>query len=89
MNSTVEELRHKTDTLESDIGLIYEGMISAGENTLTLNVPVLTNESMIDVYTDKFGVSPLSVETDVVAKTVKLTFEIQTEILKVKVKVGE
>lgn len=89
MSSTVEQLNMLTEQLQGDVGVVYEGILSAGETTLTLSVPVLTEESMLDVYTDKFGVAPTLVEPDVTAKTVRLTFAIQTDILNVKLKVGE
>ena len=89
MSSTVEELKTKTNELQGDVGVVYEGILSAGETTLTLGTPALTEKSMLDVYTDKFGVVPTLIESDVTAKTVKLTFTIQTDILNVKLKVGE
>jgi len=89
VSSTVEELKVKTTELQGDVGVVYEGILSAGETTLTLGTPALTEESMLDVYTDKFGVAPTLVEPDVTAKTVRLTFAIQTDILNVKLKVGE
>lgn len=89
MSSTVEQLNMLTEQLQGDVGVVYEGILSAGETTLTLGTPALTEESMLDVYTDKFGVAPTLVEPDVTAKTVRLTFAIQTDILNVKLKVGE
>ena len=89
VNSTVENLGRDVEDLQGNVGVMYTGMLSAGETTLTLKTDTLTNESTIDVYTDKFGVAPTLVEADVVAKTVRLTFAIQTDILNVKVKVGE
>ena len=89
MSSTVEQLNMLTEQLQGDVGVVYEGILSAGETTLTLGTPALTKESMLDVYTDKFGVAPTLVEPDVTAKTVRLTFAIQTDILNVKLKVGE
>lgn len=89
VSSTVEFLKSGYTELQGDVGVTYKGLLSAGETTLTLSVDTLTNESMIDVYTDKFGVAPTLVECDLISKTVKLTFPIQTDILNVKVKVGE
>ena len=89
MGSTVEQLNILTEQLQGDVGVVYEGILSAGETTLTLGTPALTEESMLDVYTDKFGVAPTLIEPDVTAKTVRLTFAIQTDILNVKLKVGE
>lgn len=89
MTSTVENLKSGFTELQGDVGVVYKGILSAGETTLTLSAPVLTEESMLDVYTDKFGVAPTLVEPDVTAKTVRLTFAIQTDILNVKLKVGE
>lgn len=88
VNSTVESLGRDVEDLQGNVGVMYTGMLSAGETTLTLSTPVLTAESTLDVYTDKFGVAPTLVEADAVAKTVRLTFAIQTDILNVKLKVG-
>lgn len=89
VGSTVESLKSGFNELQGDVGVVYRGILSAGETTLTLGCDTLTEESMLDVYTDVFGVSPTMIEPDVVAKTVKLTFPIQTGILNVRVKVGE
>lgn len=89
IGSTVDNLGREVETLQGNVGVLYSGMLSAGETTLTLKADTLTNESTIDVYTDVFGVAPTLVETDTVAKTIRLTFAIQTDILNVKVKVGE
>ena len=89
VSSTVDNLGRDVEELQGNVGVMYTGMLSAGETTLTLKADTLTRESTIDVYTDIFGVAPTLVETDVTAKTVRLTFPIQTYILNVKVKVGE
>lgn len=89
VSSTVENLGREVEDLQGSVGVMYSGMLSAGETTLTLKADTLTRESTIDVYTDKFGIAPTLVEADAVAKTIRLTFAIQTDILNVKVKVGE
>lgn len=89
IGSTVDNLGRDVEELQGNVGVIYSGMLSAGETTLTLKAGTLTRESTIDVYTDKFGIAPTLVEADAVAKTIRLTFAIQTDILNVKVKVGE
>lgn len=89
VSSTVESLGRDVEDLQGNVGVIYSGVLSAGETTLTLSTPALTVQSIIDVYTDKFGVAPTLVEADATAKVVRLTFAIQTDILNVKVKVGE
>lgn len=89
LSSAVERLNMLTGELLGDVGVVYKGLLSAGEDTLTLSVDTLTDESLIDVYTDRFGVTPTLVERDLTSKTVRLTFPIQTDILNVKVKVGE
>lgn len=89
LNSTVEQIRSDVEVLQNNNGAIYAGTLSAGESTLTLTVSNLSENSMIDVYTDKFGVSPTLIETDVAAHTIKLTFPLLSDLLKVKVKVGE
>lgn len=89
IGSTVDNLGRDVEELQGNVGVIYSGMLSAGETTLTLKADTLTRESTIDVYTDKYGIAPTLVEADAVAKTIRLTFAIQTDILNVKVKVGE
>ena len=89
MSSTVEQLNMLTEQLQGDVGVVYKGILSAGETTLTIKVDKLTEESLIDVYTDVYGVTPVLVERDLIAKIVRLTFPIQTDILNIRVKVGE
>lgn len=89
IGSTVDNLGRDVEAIENNLGKIYTGVLSTGETTLTLAVDKLTNDSMIDVYTDVFGITPTLIETDVKAKIIRLTFALQTDILNVKVKVGE
>lgn len=89
ISSTVESLKSGFTELQGDVGVVYKGILSAGETTLTIKVDTLTEESLIDVYTDVYGVSPVLVERDLIAKTVRLTFPLQTDILNIRVKVGE
>lgn len=88
-SSAVEKFNKEVEELKGDVGVLYTGILSAGETTLTLSCDRLTKNSLIDVYTDVFGMSPTLIETDVPAKTLRLTFPIQTDTLNVKVKVGE
>lgn len=62
--------------------------LAAGLTTLTLNSAILTANSYIDVYTDDYDVSPLSVAYSVVQKTITLTFAAQqaSKIIKVIVR---
>ena len=62
------------------------GTLAAGETTLTLSDAFITTTSMIDVYTDVYGVNP----TDISVSTgsITLTFEAQSNAVNVKVRVS-
>lgn len=51
--------------------------LAAGKTTLTLNSEILIDNSYIDVYTNDYDVSPLSVVWNVIQKTITLTFAAQ------------
>ena len=64
---------------------VITGTLVAGATSLVLSAAAITTDSTIDIYTDKWGVSP----TDVVVETGKitLTFEAQASALAVKAEV--
>lgn len=72
----INELAHKDiiSTLET------------GETTLTIIDSAITTDSTIDIYTDKFGVSPTNQE--VTSGQIVLTFSAQSSDLAVKVRLS-
>lgn len=65
--------------------VVLTGTLAVGATSITLQNSAITSDSTIDVYTDKFGISP----SNVVVETGKitLTFDAQSESLGVKVEV--
>ena len=59
------------------------GTLVAGQTGITLSNVAITTDSMIDIYTDAYGVNPTGVS--VVNGSITLTFETRTTDLGVKV----
>lgn len=59
--------------------------LAAGATTLTLNSEILIDNSYIDVYTNDYDVSPLSVVWNVIQKTITLTFAAQQSSKSIRV----
>lgn len=89
MNSVIENIKTTINEMKNEIGEVYTGVLSVGETILTIETPNVTEDSIIDVYTDVFGLTPKSVVVSLSAKTVKLTFDVQKTVVNVKLKVGE
>ena len=66
-------------------GKMLSGTLAAGNTSLTLSDAAITVNSMIDVYTDTFGVNPTAVT--VAAGSITMTFEAQAAAVGVKVRV--
>lgn len=69
--------------------IAYKDIISTletGETTLTIVDSAITTDSTIDIYTDKFGVSPTNQE--VTTGQIVLTFSAQSSALAVKVRLS-
>lgn len=62
------------------------GTLEAGSTTLTLSNSAITTSSVIDVYTDKYGISPTDVTVS--SGSIVLTFDAQSSALSVKVRVS-
>lgn len=71
------------DELKARAGIAVTGTLEAGETTLTLQSSEITTDSIIDVFTNVYGISP----TNTVATTgsVTLTFKAQQTDIGVKV----
>lgn len=66
-------------------GKILIGSLAIGDTTVVLQDSFITTTSMIDVYTDVYGVNPTNVT--VTTGSITLTFEAQESVLNVKVRV--
>ena len=80
------------DTLEGKhvselIGSTLSGTLSAGGTTISFTDPIITQESMIDIYTDVYGVNPATVVYNDATHTLTLTFEAQKSDVRVRVRV--
>lgn len=63
--------------------VVLTGTLTAGQTSLVISDAAITADSLIDIYTDKYGVNPTNVTS--AAGSVTLTFEAQTSNLNVKV----
>jgi len=87
LTNNVGELGTKVTTVNDKVGDYYSGTLSIGETTLTIDVPTLTNDSIIDVYTDLYGTDPTDVTANMADKTIVLTFPIISSTVRVRIKV--
>ncbi len=70
----------------ASLSYVVTGVLTAGSTTLTFsNVPITSN-SMIDIYTNVYGLNPTNVVVD--NNSMTLTFEAQQTDVSVKVKVS-
>lgn len=68
------------------IGTVLTGTVAAGATTLTFTDVAITDDSMIDIYTNNAKVTPSAVTQS--GNTLTLTFDAQTVDVGVKVRVG-
>ena len=78
LTADVEEAMNK-------VGTEYKGVIGVGEDTLTVNAPNLTADSLIDVYTDEYGLVPKNVTANVAEKLVTVTVDSRETTLQLSV----
>ena len=67
---------------KQDSPTILTSTLSAGATTLTFTDSSITNNCMIDVYTDIYGISPTNMVQS--GTTVTLTFEEQSDSISIK-----
>ena len=72
-------------SLKEALGTVLEQTLAAGATTLTFTNDVITDDSLIDIYTDPYCDGLTSVEQD--GNTLTLTFDAQTEKVSLKVRV--
>ena len=84
----VDNLPEDTNTVLSkkeDKPIVLTGSLAIDSTTIVLSDASIAQTSIIDIYTDKFGVGPMNVVTE--TGKITLTFEAQTSVLGVRVEV--
>ena len=74
----------------SDIGAMKEpivvtGTLSAGSTSITLSNSNITTSSVVDVYTDVYGVNPTDISVS--AGSITLTFDAQSSAINIRIEV--
>lgn len=64
---------------------ILTGILTSGNTTLIFTNDAITDESLISVYTNKYGVSPTDITQN--GNTATLTFDAQLDDITVKMEV--
>ena len=85
LTGDVANLTAEVEEAVSKVGTVYAGVIGVGENTLSINTPNLKADSLVDVYTDEYGVVPKSVTGDLIQKIVTVKVDNRESTLQVKV----
>ena len=70
---------------KADKPTVLTGTLTAKATSLALSNAAIKKSSIIDIYTDKYGVSPTAV--DVVAGKITMTFDAQTIAIGIRVEV--
>ena len=76
---------NRTNEAINKLTNVLTGTLSAGETTLIISDDSITEDSMIDIYTNVFGVNPT--EVTVASGSITLVFDAQETDLGVKVRV--
>lgn len=92
---TVEAMFFKVNSAWTEIDLggdgssVFTRTLTAGETSITIASDRLSASSLIDIYTDTWGVNPTNVvaDTTLATPTLTLTFEAQASDVVVKVEV--
>ncbi len=87
LTGDVTNLTAEVEEAVSKVGTVYNGVIGVGEDTLSVNAPNLTADSLVDVYTDEYGVIPKSVTGDLLQKIITVKVDSRETVLQVKVMV--
>lgn len=85
LDGEVVNLKAEVEEAVDKVGIEYKGVIGVGENTLTVNTPNLTADSLIDVYTDEYGLVPKNVAANVTEKIVTVTVDSREKTLQLSV----
>ena len=85
LNGEVVNLKADVAEAVDKVGTEYKGVIGVGEDTLTVNAPNLTADSLIDVYTNEYGLVPKNVTANVAEKLVTVTVDRRETTLQLSV----
>ena len=85
LTADVQNLTSRVETAEGTVGTVYTGIVGVGETTVTVSTPIITTNSMIDVYTDEYGLVPKNVTANVAEKLVTVTVDSRETTLQVSV----
>lgn len=85
LTADVQNLTTRVTTAEGIVGTVYAGIVGVGETTVTISAPIVTANSLIDVYTDEYGLTPTSVTADETGKTVTVVVPVRQTNLNVKI----
>jgi len=84
----VDNLPENTSTAlgnKADKPTVLTGTLTTGATSLVLSNAAITTGSIIDIYTDKYGISPTAVNTE--TGKITMTFEAQTVAVGIRVEV--
>lgn len=85
VETEVANLRQDVEDAEAKVGEVYRGVIGVGEDTLTVNAANVTDSSLVDVYTDEYGLVPKNVTVNVTEKLVTVKVDSRKTTLQVAV----
>ena len=72
----------KWKNADIDFGTVLSGTLQIGATSLTFTNSAIGNNSLIDIYTDPYGIAPTGATQS--GTTVTLTFDPQSEVINVK-----
>lgn len=81
----INEQQNEIDDINNSLTVLIEGTLTQGNDTVTLTDPRIKTTSIIDIYTDVWGVSPKSVEV-IQDGILELVFPIQQTNVNIRVR---
>lgn len=78
LQTSITNTNIRVDGIDKVVGARYTGILSTNEDTIAIATPTLMDDSLIDVYTNIYGVNPVTITPDTSAKQVVLTFAAQS-----------
>ncbi len=68
------------------VGTVLTAALDTGKTTLTFTDSAITDDSMIEVYTNVFNINPTAISQS--GNVLTLTFDAQTKTVNVKVRIS-
>lgn len=85
-NKSADALKVTAGRNANSISKVITRVLSSGQTTIEVTDETLSSESVVDIYTDHYGLVPTSVTQS--GNTLTITFAPQSEDIKVKVTIG-